>query len=95
VTLRRALILAAIVFVALAAWQILGGTEQGWFAVGAYALVLLVLLAFERSRYRPKVDRSSGQWQPTGETFVDPATGEKTVVYYNARTGERDYRALS
>jgi hypothetical protein len=92
VTLRRALILAGACFVAVAAWQILRGSVAGWIVVGCYALVLVLALIFERSRYRPQVDRSSGLWRSTGEAFIDPATGEKTAVYYNPQTGERDYR---
>jgi hypothetical protein len=36
-----------------------------------------------------------GQWQPTGERFNDPTTGQVVEVYYNPQTGERDYRESS
>lgn len=77
---------------AVAAWQILRGSLAGWIVVGCYALVLVLALIFERSRYRPQVDRSSGPWRSTGEAFIDPTSGERTAVYYNPQTGERDYR---
>ncbi len=54
-------------------------------------LVLTAAVAFERWRYRPRVDRARGQWQLTGERFVDPATGKLMEVLYNPETGERDY----
>jgi hypothetical protein len=56
--------------------------------------ILLAAIFFERWRYRPKVDRHVGRWQPTGERFVDPTTGHKMEVFYNPDTGERDYRDL-
>ncbi|MGA7087777.1 MAG: hypothetical protein WB116_05815 [Candidatus Dormiibacterota bacterium] len=30
--------------------------------------------------------------QPTGEVFVDPATGQRMRVWYDSRTGQREYR---
>ena len=52
-------------------------------------------ILFERSGYRSKVNREQGQWQPTGERFNDPTTGQVVEVYYNPQTGERDYRESS
>ena len=49
-------------------------------------------ILFERSGYRTQVNRTQGQWQPTGERFNDPTTGQVVEVYYNPQTGERDYR---
>ena len=46
---------------------------------------------FERSRYRPSVDRKRGRWERTGERFVDPSTGHQVEVFYNPDTGQRDY----
>ncbi len=59
------------------------------------AAVLLAALFFERWRYRPRIDRSKGRWQRTGERFVDPSTGRTTEVLYNPDTGERDYVDVS
>ena len=72
------------------------------FAVHA-TIVLVVYLAvngllivggilFERRGYRSRVDRTHGNWQPTGERFTDTTTGRMVEVYYNPQTGERDYR---
>jgi len=53
--------------------------------------VLLAALLFERWHYRPRIDRTKGRWQRTGERIVDPITGHTTEVLYNPDTGERDY----
>jgi hypothetical protein len=52
-------------------------------------------ILFERSGYRSQVNRTLGKWQPTGERFNDPTTGQVVEVYYNPQTGERDYRESS
>jgi hypothetical protein len=49
-------------------------------------------IVFERWRYVRVVNRAGGCWEPTGERFMDPATGRLVNVYYNPDTGERDYR---
>lgn len=64
-----------------------------YLAVNGAILVSAVLL--ERRRYRTRVDRTQGQWQSTGERFVDPTTGQLMEVSYNAATGERDYREVT
>lgn len=58
-------------------------------------IILVSALLFERERYRRRVDRTRGYWRPTGERFVDPATGQLMEVFYNSVTGERDYREAS
>jgi hypothetical protein len=58
------------------------------FVVG---IVLSTAVALERWRYRPRIDRARGDWQATGERFVDPATGRLTEVRFNPETGQRDY----
>jgi membrane protein implicated in regulation of membrane protease activity len=54
-------------------------------------VVLACGIVFERRGYRPKVDRTRGRWQLTGERFVDPTTGKMMEVRFNPETGERDY----
>ena len=49
-------------------------------------------ILFERSGYRSQVNRTQGKWQPTGERFNDPTTGQIVEVYYDPQTGARDYR---
>jgi hypothetical protein len=60
-------------------------------------------ITLERSGYRPRVQRqlgavaasstaaSGGQWERTGERFIDPVSGHLLEVRYNPATGERDY----
>lgn len=55
-------------------------------------LLIVGGILFERRGYRSRVDRTRGQWQPTGERFMDPTTGRVVEVYFNQQTGERDYR---
>jgi hypothetical protein len=63
-----------------------------YLAVNGVILVSAVLL--ERQRYRTRMDRGQGHWQPTGERFVDPTTQRLMEVFYNRTTGERDYREV-
>jgi type IV secretory pathway VirB3-like protein len=64
-----------------------------YLAVNGFILVSAVLL--ERKRYRTRLDRTQGYWQPTGERFVDPTTERLMEVFYNTTTGERDYREMT
>jgi hypothetical protein len=68
-------------------------------ALVIYLAINGVLIAggilFERSGYRSQVNRTQGKWQPTGERFNDPTTGQIVEVFYNPQTGERDYRESS
>jgi hypothetical protein len=61
-----------------------------YLAVNGILVVSAVLL--ERRRYHLRVDRTRGDWQPTGERFLDPTSGQLIEVFYNRTTGERDYR---
>lgn len=57
-------------------------------------LLIVGGILFERRGYRPKVSRADGNWEKTGERFIDPTTKREMEVYYNPQTGERDYREL-
>ena len=61
------------------------------FYLAASGIVVAGAILFERRGYHPRVDRTQGKWQPTGERFVDPTTGQMVEVRYNPQTGERDY----
>jgi hypothetical protein len=63
-----------------------------WLVIGLQAIVVIALLAFERSRYRPRIKSGSGEWVPTGEKFEDPTSGKTVEVYQNPQSGEREYR---
>jgi hypothetical protein len=56
-------------------------------------VVGIVIALFGWDRYRgSRKNAGSGGAQPTGEVFVDPATGQRMRVWYNPATGQRDYR---
>ena len=63
--------------------------------VAGNGFILVTAILFERKRYRTRVDRTQGFWQPTGERFVDPTTQQIMEVFYNPATGERDYREVT
>lgn len=55
----------------------------------AVALLVGLYFVYDRRRYR---GRSTSAQVPTGEVFRDPATGRRTRVYEDPRTGAREYR---
>lgn len=63
-----------------------GGAGALFFA-GALFIVGTI---FEARRYRPKAT-TAGNWEATGERFVDPTSGKLTGVRYNPDTGQREY----
>lgn len=60
--------------------------------VAVNGLLIVGGILFERRGYRPRVSQTDGNWQKTGERFVDPTTKREVEVYFNPQTGERDYR---
>jgi hypothetical protein len=58
------------------------------------AVVVLGVVAalFRWDRYRSKEKATSNAAQPTSEVFTDPSSGKPMRVWYNAATGEREYR---
>jgi hypothetical protein len=67
------------------------------FWVAAVALVIGIAIwgfIFWDRRYRGAQGRAD-QFQPTDETFRDPTTGRMMRVFFNASTGERQYRETS
>jgi len=92
-TLRTGVLIVAGLCFAAALIGALSGVQPAWIAALECA-VAIALIVFERARYRPHVDPTHGAWEPTGERFIDPASGKPVQVYYNAATGQRDYRPL-
>jgi hypothetical protein len=62
----------------------------GWRALFVGVVVLIGTL-FERWRYRRIEKPPKGDWQRTGEQFIDPSTGDPVEVLFDSRTGERRY----
>ena len=55
-------------------------------------VVILVGTLFERWRYNNRNASADGNWQATGERFVDPESGREVEVLYDPDSGERRYR---
>lgn len=93
--LRKTVIALGIAFLALAVYLYFqAGVTQAAIVLAVDGVIVMGGTIFERSRYAPKVDLRSADWRPTGERFVDPASGKLTEVYFNPTTGERDYRVV-
>lgn len=90
--LRLIVIFACAALALTAAAQLALGHPYGWFPIGIEAALAGLLVAFERGRYRPNINPARGTWQPTGERFRDPSSGELVDVYADPATGSRDYR---
>jgi hypothetical protein len=69
--------------------------------MGIVELVVLVVVVagiviafFGWDRYRGSRNRATGSSaaQPTDEVFIDPDTGQRMRVWYDASTGHREYR---
>jgi len=59
----------------------------------AIALLFLIWFLFRKGGYKRRpLDAPPGpDWRPTGERFVDPASGETLDVWFHAPSGERAY----
>ena len=69
-----------------------GVHTPGWQAL-VLGVIVLIGTVFERWRYRPIEKESPGEWQRTGEQFIDPSTGQAVEVMFDPQTGERRYVA--
>ena len=89
--LRTALlVIAGALTLAGALLLVLGVPGPGAYALGLGGVILLGTV-FERWRYRPNGGRPGSGWEPTGERFEDPQTGETVQVFFDPRSGERRY----
>jgi hypothetical protein len=89
----RAVVIAVAAALACAGIALIarGVPMPGWQALGI-GLVVLVGTVFERWRYRNVgSEPPGGEWQSTGERFLDPSTGNRIDVLFDPRTGERRY----
>jgi hypothetical protein len=58
----------------------------------AVVVVGVVFALFGWDRYRSGRKSVSNNAEPTSEVFVDPVSGKRMRVWYNPRTGQREYR---
>ena len=91
--LRTVVIVVAVILTCVGIGLIAVGVRgPGWQALVLGVIVLIGTL-FERWRYRHIEEPLNGNWQRTGEQFIDPSTGDPVAVMFNPRTGERRYVA--
>ncbi len=74
---------------------------MGAFFLGYVIVSLLIVLGFfwyvsmtRKKRATQSADRIPPGFEPTAEITVDPTSGRKQRVWYNARTGQRFYESL-
>jgi hypothetical protein len=89
--LRFALLLVSgLAFVTALAGNWSGGNDSLPPAIATGIIFLGMLL--ENYRYkRLRRDAPGGEWQDTGEQFIDPESGETVSVYFDPSSGERTY----
>lgn len=66
----------------------------GWHGVAMIVVgVVLIISAYAEPVYGKLTGRPplSGGWRPTGEKFIDPASGKPVEVWFDPATGERKY----
>jgi hypothetical protein len=67
-------------------------TVTSWVII-AIVIVGIVTALFGLDRYRGTRKSTGGSTaQPTDEVFIDPETGRKMRVWYDQRSGKREYR---
>jgi hypothetical protein len=91
--LRTGVIAAAAILTCVGIGLVACGVHvPGWQAL-AIGVIVLIGTLFERWRYRQIEEPPKGDWQRTGEQFIDPSTGNAVEVMFDPRTGERRYVA--
>jgi hypothetical protein len=92
--LRTAVLIFGLGALALGAYLCTLGVAHGGIQVLVGGTIFVIGTLFERWRYNNKNASSEGDWQVTGERFVDPETGKNMEVLYDPRSGERRYQEI-
>lgn len=92
--LRTAVLLFGLGALALGAYLCTLGVAHGGIQVLVGGAIFVIGTLFERWRYNNKNASAGGDWQVTGERFVDPETGKNMEVLYDPRSGERRYQEI-
>lgn len=58
----------------------------------AVVVLGIVIAVFGWDRYRGSRTNTGSGSEPTNEVFIDPANGQKMRVWYDPKTGDREYR---
>lgn len=80
---------AAAALVILTVLAVFGGWSM-WPPLIAFG-AMFVFVLFERNQYKAITDRPPPGWEATGERFIDPETGKQVTVYYDPKSGQRQY----
>jgi hypothetical protein len=92
--LRIALLVFACLLVVFGACLWVNGGAPGGAPAFTAGVILLLGTLFERWRYKNRNAAVEGDWQRTGERFVDPQTGKEVEVLYDPKSGERRYQEI-
>ena len=92
--LRTAVLIFGFGVLALGAFLCTLGVRSGGIQVLAGGALFVLGTLFERWRYNNRNASAEGDWQVTGERFVDPETGKNMEVLYDPRSGERRYQEI-
>jgi hypothetical protein len=92
--LRTAVLIFGCLVLALGAYLCTKGVASGGIQTLVGGSVIVLGTLFERWRYHNTNASAEGDWQPTGERFVDPETGKNVEVLYDPQSGERRYREI-
>ena len=93
--LRTFVLVFACLAVAIGAYLCASGAaSHGGIQALVTGVVILIGTLFERWRYKNRNAAASGQWQVTGERFIDPESGREMEVLYDPGSGERRYREV-
>jgi len=84
------LVIAAALLIAGSVWTVAVPLAV---PLGVIGVLIVGGLVLERYRYRATTDVPPNEpgWEMLSERFVDPATDELIVVWYNRRSGKRLY----
>lgn len=80
-------------------WIVMG-TALVVYGLPLLALIILIIVGktYYDKRYKHDHPRDAigmnADYAPTKEIFIDPRDGHKYQVYYNAKTGQRQYIRL-
>ena len=92
--LRTAVLTFGCLVLALGAYLCTRGIASGGIQVLVGGTIFVIFTLFERWRYNNKNAALDGDWERTGERFVDPETGKNVEVLYDPGSGERRYQEI-
>lgn len=89
--LRAAVLIVACILAVAGGWLCVAGIKSPGLYLLTLGVVIVIGTVFERWRYRKNAPPVDASWEPTGERFSDPQSGASIEVFYDPRSGERQY----